>query len=525
MTMRRQYKITLMLILLLALMAPALSSQAVKPRDMAYAYIVPQQSYMAVGQPATFTLQMSEAPEGYDFSYNFCRVIQVPGEEKSQLESLDSIKSTTETTYTGTAPEPGIYMLIATITDKDYYSVELRTESLIAESPGAAQDPSTVTGKVKALAAEVTALNLPHDYDRALWLHDWLIYNADYDASMTVHHPRGVLLDGTGVCESYAIAYQMLLTEVNIPSIYVTGYAGGELHAWNLVQLDGEWYHIDSTWDDPIGGGNEGYGYFGLNDAMMARDHDWERQNYVFPQATGQQYNYLLRNGAKQFASPEEMDRLLGEAVTNKESPIQYLYTGEDKYFGAMDQVTTWLKDNRNKYAIDGWNQTGSRFSGKAELTYASTDGVRMFSDDTGLDAALSAAMAARENPISIRYNGDDRYYYLSTPLRDWLSANARRYYLKEYSYNYTDTSAEITVSYNDYTGYAEFADDQQLAALLAAAMEQKTTALKLYYTGTDEWYNLGNQLSIWQAENAQQVRQYYGSIGRYEADITVEYK
>jgi transglutaminase-like putative cysteine protease len=523
--MKGSYRKTLLLLLLAALLAPALSSQAVKPRDMAYAYIVPSQAYLTVGEPVTFDLHLSEPSADYDFSYSFCRVTQTPGEEKSQLDSLDYIKSTKETTYTGTVPDPGLYVLVATITDKDYSSVELRTENMIAENPGAAEDATTVTGKVKALAAEVTALNLPHDYDRALWLHDWLIYNADYDESMTVHHPRGVLLDGTGVCESYAIAYQLLLSEIGIPSMYVTGYAGGDLHAWNLVQLDGEWYHIDCTWDDPIGGGNEGYGYFGLNDAMMGRDHDWERQNYVFPKATGQQYNYLLRNGAKQFASLEEMDKVLGEAVTNKETPIQYLYTGEEKYFGAMDQVTIWLKENKNKYSIDGWTQTGSRFSGKAEITYAATDGVHLFSDDAGMDAVLSSAMAAKENPISIRYNGDDRFYYLSTPLRNWLSANARKYYLKEYSYNYTDTSAEITVSYNNYTGYTEFADDQQLAHLLAAALEQKTTALKLYYTGTDEWYNLGTKLSTWQMENAQQVKQYYGSIGRYEADITIEYK
>ncbi len=342
---------------------------------------------------------------------------------------------------------------------------------------------------------------------------------------MTIHAARGVLLDGTGVCESYALAYQMLLGEIGIPSIYTVGYARGELHAWNLVQLGGDWYHIDATWDDPVGGGNEGYGYFGLSDKLMGRDHDWTYQNYVFPAADADEYNYLVRAGALQFSSAEEMDQVLSEAAANKVTPLEYIYLGDELYFDAMNEVGTWLKNNRSKFGIDTWTQHGSRFTGRTEVTYGAYDDYRFFEDDAGLGQALSDAMAAKETTIKVKYSGTDRFYFLSTPLRNWLESNYRKYSVKEYSYTYTDTDAEIQVTYGDYSDYSTFEDDAQLQALLADAITNKTASLKLFYTGPDAWYSLNSKLLTWQSENSEAVRQYYGTIGGFEADITIEYK
>lgn len=60
------------------------------------------------------------------------------------------------------------------------------------------------------------------------------------------------------VCYGYATAFKVLLDAANIPNAYIEGWAynqgnwpNGEQHAWNYVQLDGNWYAIDPTWDDP----------------------------------------------------------------------------------------------------------------------------------------------------------------------------------------------------------------------------------------------------------------------------------
>ena len=55
-------------------------------------------------------------------------------------------------------------------------------------------------------------------------------------------------------------------------------------HAWNKIKLDGEWYHVDVTWEDPIMNGDpeNGYGYgnlrneyINITDSKMAKDHRW----------------------------------------------------------------------------------------------------------------------------------------------------------------------------------------------------------------------------------------------------------
>ena len=57
------------------------------------------------------------------------------------------------------------------------------------------------------------------------------------------------------VCDGYSYAYAYLLQQLGIPVIRYAGKVGKdpenfEPHSWNLVQLDGEWYEADATWDD-----------------------------------------------------------------------------------------------------------------------------------------------------------------------------------------------------------------------------------------------------------------------------------
>ena len=96
-------------------------------------------------------------------------------------------------------------------------------------------------------------------YYITLGFHDMIIKDADYayeadgvtpSAAKSAHNIVGVLLEGEGVCESYAKAFQLLLNYCGIDNVFVVGTANGP-HAWNLVQLDdGRWYWYDLTWDD-----------------------------------------------------------------------------------------------------------------------------------------------------------------------------------------------------------------------------------------------------------------------------------
>ena len=116
------------------------------------------------------------------------------------------------------------------------------------------------------------------DYEIAKALHDYLILNCDYDKRLysgdmpyISHKAEGALLEGTAVCSGYAKAYEALMNAAGVPCEYV----GNSSHGWNIVEIDGAWYHVDTTWDDPINRGGDfiRYDYFLKSDAYMRRDH------------------------------------------------------------------------------------------------------------------------------------------------------------------------------------------------------------------------------------------------------------
>lgn len=80
------------------------------------------------------------------------------------------------------------------------------------------------------------------------------------------------------VCDGYTHAFDLLCYLSGIDCLKIAGTANGGGHAWNKVELDGVWYNVDVTWDDPvvIGGGDMlRYDYFLVSDETLARDHQW----------------------------------------------------------------------------------------------------------------------------------------------------------------------------------------------------------------------------------------------------------
>jgi len=89
----------------------------------------------------------------------------------------------------------------------------------------------------------------PTDLGKLLLINDFFCVNFEYDETRTYRDPYTLFAQGIGVCESYSLAFAAVLNELGIPNIYVSSEAMN--HSWNMVQLDGEWYHIDITWNDP----------------------------------------------------------------------------------------------------------------------------------------------------------------------------------------------------------------------------------------------------------------------------------
>lgn len=127
-------------------------------------------------------------------------------------------------------------------------------------------------------------------YENELKIHDYIVQNTAYDFDnfknntipASSYTAEGVLSGGTGVCSGYAEAFQLLSTMSGIPCITVSGtadgYSGWGSHAWNQVKLDdGQWYWVDTTFDDPVPNRENyvRYKYFNVTTSKLKGDHKW----------------------------------------------------------------------------------------------------------------------------------------------------------------------------------------------------------------------------------------------------------
>lgn len=138
------------------------------------------------------------------------------------------------------------------------------------------------------------------DYEIELLVHDAIVEKVTYDTaaanSSTVdvaHTAYGALVDSSAVCDGYSSAFMYVLDYYGIEARVVTGTASGGGHAWSMVQLDGSWYEVDTTWDD----GLEDYGYiyykyFNITTSDMSSDHTRKYVGTFLPTATGTTYAY-----------------------------------------------------------------------------------------------------------------------------------------------------------------------------------------------------------------------------------------
>lgn len=177
---------------------------------------------------------------------------------------------------------------------------------------------SDLTKYANELSAKVNEISqmakaYPTDYEKALFVHDYIVEHTVYDhaglaeTEKTVHSAKselirsayGCIINGKAVCAGYAKAYQLILCNLGIECSYVVGDAGGP-HAWNYVKLDGENYYVDATWDDtePQSGANYTFpneathAYFFITGAEISSDHTPDRVPFTPPNCNGQKYNY-----------------------------------------------------------------------------------------------------------------------------------------------------------------------------------------------------------------------------------------
>lgn len=173
------------------------------------------------------------------------------------------------------------------------------------------KDAALKAEQIRAVADEWCA-EVPagaSEYDRVKYVYEKIIFSTDYDLSAPDNQNiASVFLGGTSVCQGYAKATQYLLNHLGVLCTLVQGTVDtGEAHAWNLVQVDGSFYYVDTTWGDASyqmedGSGEStlpeiNYDYLCVTTEDLLRTHSIDSV-VTMPECTDRAANYYVREGA-----------------------------------------------------------------------------------------------------------------------------------------------------------------------------------------------------------------------------------
>lgn len=143
--------------------------------------------------------------------------------------------------------------------------------------------------EARAVTEQACAAGLKNDFDKCRWIHNYLVRHITYhfDALRAPERfPESYRIDGvfqnrTAVCEGIAKAFKFLCDQLGVEAFVITGTSsmqnvGQEIsHAWDIVRLDGEYMHVDTTWDMNMSEASRytRFDYFCLPDHYMEVDH------------------------------------------------------------------------------------------------------------------------------------------------------------------------------------------------------------------------------------------------------------
>ena len=121
---------------------------------------------------------------------------------------------------------------------------------------------------------------------------------------------------------------KVLLNAVDIKCIVATGEADAngskEHHAWNVVNIDGNPYQVDVTWDIGASKGRVAYDYFNVTDEIICKTHRFEDK---MPECISLKDNYFERNSLT-FKSKGQLMAYITKAVSQGQTEFYFRIDG-----------------------------------------------------------------------------------------------------------------------------------------------------------------------------------------------------
>ncbi len=192
------------------------------------------------------------------------------------------------------------------------------------------------------------------DYEKELAVYKWMCENIGFDDGslsvipdendLVVDNPHGVLQTHKAVCVGYATTFRLFMQMLGIDCMVVhDSYLS---HSWDLVKLDGQWYHTD-VYSDADSKGN--FAHFNLDDNTMMSSQEWNTD--FFPAADGIKYNYAYMNRVECkdiYSIPAQV-----RAAIDAKTGIVSLDMGKDMSDDTYTVVETIMEQIQNAVAGD----------------------------------------------------------------------------------------------------------------------------------------------------------------------------
>lgn len=319
-------------------------------------------------------------------------------------ESRIEIDSVNQETYTR------VYFSVANDFPEYYWLTDAMVDGIgfsDLSNPIYPDDVEQVSWQLENLArAIIEQAPKGSDYEMVKFFYETIIKQTDYDLEALSNDSlswkeqgiTSVLLEQKSVCAGYSRTFQYLCKLADIDCIYVSGMANSEQgnqigHAWNLVQIDGQYYGIDTTWGDPVfeeamGGqakSDISYDYLCVTDEFLNRsrkadsdllaywgkEYPFQSRPLAYPSAQDNSLNYYMQMGAY-FPSFDELV-ILESVRQQKEQGAKRIFLQFANQQALQEMVNLAGSDNNSLFDALGYVYTYQYFYNDQTYTFEVT--------------------------------------------------------------------------------------------------------------------------------------------------------
>lgn len=181
------------------------------------------------------------------------------------------------------------------------------------------------------------ALKINNLYDRIMYVYDAIKARYRYDITPNSYNIYGALKYSGAVCEGYSETLAYILDKLEVQNILVGGVIKNTQvpHRWNMLYIDGEWYHFDVTWDDNYNDETIEYSYFGITTEDIGVSRTIED---VAPIATSKKWDFYYRNSlVSNSLTYEDLYAAADKSIKYSKNTIAFKFTNQSDFSGFMN--------------------------------------------------------------------------------------------------------------------------------------------------------------------------------------------